>query len=100
MARTDHNVTSKGFRDTVAAVIAGAFILFFFLPSDAFSEYRITVNGNEIVTSYYWVQGAKVFLGEDGRSIDLSQVSSIKEGTFHHWKGRCMPMPGNGFLPI
>ena len=82
MARSDHKVTSKGFRDTVAAVIAGASILLFLLPADAFSEYRIIANGNEIITPCYWVRGSKVYFCEDNKSIELSLVSSIKEGTF------------------
>jgi hypothetical protein len=83
MARADHKVTSKGFRDTAAAVTAGAIILIFlFLPTEVFSEYHIIANGNQITTLCYWVQGSRVFLYEDGKPLPLSQVSSIKEGSF------------------
>ncbi len=82
MARGNHNVTSRRFRDTAAAVTAGAIILILALPTDALSEYRIKTSGKTVVTKCYWIEGSWFYLFEDDKPIPLSEVSSIEEGSF------------------
>jgi hypothetical protein len=82
MARQDHKVTPGRLRNTAAAVIAAVFILVFLVPDEAFTGYRIDIEGNEVDTDCYWVQNSKIFLCQGTNPIPLSRIRSIKEGTF------------------
>jgi len=83
MARINHQIITKRFRNKPAAVVACLFLLLLVLsPGPARADYLISTSNGEIVTQSYWILGDLVYLYEGFPPMEFSKVNSIKEGSF------------------